>query len=179
MILSLAPAIFKWDWQIKNAICIIWTRRGSIGAETFYIRENTSGIFCKKKNEVRVTVCTDSFEYQFCSLITQLDNGRQRLFWLQIQMLNLAGEPDEYSLLLQNLWLGGEGKQSRPEILSFSSFSSFSTRIHNKRTNLIFHPNECKKVETSYLKMFEMVQTSVLNRLCGLFEKKSYVQGVQ
>ena len=29
-----------------------------------------------------------------------------------------------------------------------------------------------KKVETSYLKMFEMVHTSVLNRLCGLFEKK-------
>ena len=51
-------------------------------------------------------LCTDSIEYQFCSsLAAQKSASTLRLFWLQSQLLNLAGEPDRFSLLLQFPWL--------------------------------------------------------------------------
>ena len=55
---------------------------------------------------VRVSVYTDSFEYQFCcsSLATWQSASILRLFRLQSQLLKLAGRQNVYSLLLQYLW---------------------------------------------------------------------------
>ena len=50
-------------------------------------------------------MCTDSLKNQFCSSLAALKSALiLRLFSLQSQLLNLLGEPDAYSLLLQILW---------------------------------------------------------------------------
>ena len=50
-------------------------------------------------------MCTDSVNTTFAHL-SQLKNRRQPCvcFDSKVSQLNLAGEPDVYSLLLQNLW---------------------------------------------------------------------------
>ena len=49
-------------------------------------------------------MCTDSLKNQFCSSLAALKSASiLRLFSLQSQLLNLLGEPDVYSLLLQIL----------------------------------------------------------------------------
>ena len=50
-------------------------------------------------------LCTDSsFEHQFFSSLAAWKSASTlRLFWPQSQLLNLAGEPDVYSPLAQNL----------------------------------------------------------------------------
>ena len=50
-------------------------------------------------------LCTDS-EYHVCSSLAAWKSAStlRLLFWLHSQLLNLADEPDVYSLLLQFLW---------------------------------------------------------------------------
>ena len=66
-----------------------------------YIREYTSGNLRKNWNQ-GYWVHHTAWKYRFCpSLAAWKSAPTFRLFWLQIQLLNLAGEPDVYSLLLQ------------------------------------------------------------------------------
>ena len=52
-------------------------------------------IYVRKLKQKLESGCTDSFEYQFCSsLAASKSASTLRLFRLQSQMLNLAGEPD-------------------------------------------------------------------------------------
>ena len=106
-------------------------------SEKLYIWEYTSGNL-RKKIESGL-LCTDSSKYQFFSSFAAWKSASTlRLFWLQSQLLNLAEEPDVYSLLYQNLWF------SPAMIVHFSFSNTYTGYTGCLENDVFFLPQEYK-----------------------------------